>query len=63
MTYWVAIPFVPMERGLTWARPAECRTEASAIRRAEAMSRYEPMSERLLSRAVVIRTLASSKTR
>jgi hypothetical protein len=40
MIYYVAMPFTPMDHGLAPGQPAECPSEAAAIRRAEAMSRH-----------------------
>jgi len=42
MIYYVAMPFIPKDDGLTPGQGAECPSEIAAIRRAEAMSRHEP---------------------
>jgi hypothetical protein len=42
MIYYVAMPFIALEQGLSAGQAVECPTGASAIRRAEAMSRSEP---------------------
>ncbi len=42
LTYYVALPFVQHETGITPGPAQECPNEASATRRAEAMSRQQP---------------------
>jgi len=42
MIYYVAMPFIPKDDGLTAGQAVECPSEIAAIRRAEAMSRHEP---------------------
>jgi hypothetical protein len=42
LTYYVALPFVAHESGLAPGQAQECPNEASAMRRAEAMSRQQP---------------------
>ena len=42
LTYYVALPFVAHETGIAPGRAQECPNEASAMRRAEAMSRQQP---------------------
>jgi hypothetical protein len=38
VTYYVALPFLQGEEGVSPGQPQECPNESSAIRRAEAMS-------------------------
>jgi hypothetical protein len=42
LTYYVALPFVQHETGIAPGPAQECPNEASAMRRAEAMSRQQP---------------------
>ena len=42
MTYYVALPFMQSETGITPGQPQECPNEPTAIRRAEALCRKEP---------------------
>jgi hypothetical protein len=42
LTYYVALPFVQHETGIAPGPAQECPNEASAMRRAEAMSRQKP---------------------
>jgi hypothetical protein len=42
LTYYVALPFVQHETGRAPGLAQECPNEASAMRRAEAMSRQQP---------------------
>jgi hypothetical protein len=42
LTYYVALPFVAHETGIVPGQPQECSNEASAMRRAEALSRQLP---------------------
>ena len=42
LTYYVALPFVQHETGIAPGPALECPNEASAMRRAEAMSRQQP---------------------
>jgi hypothetical protein len=39
VTYFVAMPFLALEGGLTPGQAMECPTEAAAVRHAEAMAR------------------------
>ena len=41
VTYYVALPFLHGEDGISPGQPQECPNEPSAIRRAEAMSRSQ----------------------
>lgn len=42
LTYYVALPFVQHETGIAPGPAQECPNEASAMRRAEALSRQQP---------------------
>lgn len=42
LTYYVALPFVQHDTGIAPGPAQECPNEASAMRRAEAMSRQQP---------------------
>jgi hypothetical protein len=42
VTYYVALPFLPTEDGVTPGQAQECPNEHSALRQAEAMSRKPP---------------------
>ena len=42
LTYYVALPFVQHETGIAPGPAQKCPNEASAMRRAEAMSRQQP---------------------
>jgi hypothetical protein len=42
VTYYVALPFVQTDDGIAPGQAQECPSEASAITRAEALSRKEP---------------------
>ena len=42
LTYYVALPFVAHETGIAPGQAQECSNEASALRRAEALSRQLP---------------------
>ena len=42
VTYYVALPFVETEDGVSPAEAQECQSHVSAVRRAEALSRTAP---------------------
>ena len=57
MVYYVALPFVRVDGGLTPGEAAECPHAAAAIRRAEAMSANE------INAGAVAFSLATGKSR
>ena len=63
VTYYVALPFIRTEDGTAPGEAQECQSEATAIRRAEGMSRDPANAGPSRSSVQAIRTLASFRMR